>query len=96
MRGCPGWHTTKTLKLPSNLTILPFPRACLELNPAETPWRFLRQTYLSARVLETYADFPDSVVDAWHKLTTEVDRITSTTAQSAVIGCFILATLGAA
>ena len=77
-----GWHTTKALNTPSNLTLLPLPPASPELNPAENVWQFLRQTYLSARVFETYIDLLDAIQDAWRRLTNEVGRIASITARS--------------
>jgi hypothetical protein len=76
-----GWHTTKKLKLPSNLTLLPLPSASPELNPAENIWEFLRNNYLSAQVFNTYTDILDSVEDAWHKLIDELGRIASITAR---------------
>jgi hypothetical protein len=42
-----GWHTTRKLTLPANVTLLPLPAACPELNPAENVWQFLRANYLS-------------------------------------------------
>ena len=33
-----GWHTTRKLKRPSNLTLVPLPPACPELNAAENIW----------------------------------------------------------
>jgi len=50
----PRWHTTRKLKLPNNLTLVPLPPACPELNSAENIWQDLRQTYLSNRVFESY------------------------------------------
>ena len=37
-----GWHTTERLDIPANITILPLPSKCLELNPAENVWQFMR------------------------------------------------------
>ena len=51
-----GWHTTRKLKIPRNLTLVPLPPACPELNAAENIWQYLRQTYLSNRVFETYGN----------------------------------------
>src|SRR5882672_5203032 len=51
-----AWHTTRKLKLPDNLTLVPLPPACPELNAAENIWQYLRQTYLSNRVFETYTE----------------------------------------
>ena len=44
-----GWHTTRKLKVPKNLTLMSLPPACPELNAAENIWQYLRQTYLSNR-----------------------------------------------
>ncbi len=41
-----GWHTTRKLNPPGNLTLVPLPPACPELNSAENIWQYLRQTYL--------------------------------------------------
>jgi len=72
-----GWHTTRKLKLPSNLTLVPLPPACPELNAAENIWQYLRQTYLSNCLFETYSAILDACQDAWHKLLTETGRTTS-------------------
>jgi transposase len=81
-----GWHMTGKLKLPSNLSLLPLPAACPELNPAENVWQFLRNNYLSATVFKTYTDILDAIENAWRKLTNEIGRISSiTTREWAVI-----------
>ena len=72
-----GWNRTGKLKWPENLSPLFIPPACPELNAAENIWQYLRQTYLSNRVFETYTDIVDAACDAWTKLTAEVGRITS-------------------
>ena len=63
-----GWHTTRKLKLPDNLTLLPLPPACPELNAAENIWQYLRQTYLSNRVFDNADALLDHCCDAWNKL----------------------------
>ena len=72
-----GWHTTRKLKLPDNLTLVPLPPACPELNAAENIWQYLRQTYLSNRVFQTYNAILDACQDAWRKLLAEIGRIAS-------------------
>ena len=72
-----GWHTTVKLQLPDNLTLVPLPPACPELNAAENIWQYLRQTYLSNRVFPIYAAIIDACQDAWRKLLAETGRITS-------------------
>jgi transposase len=82
-----GWHTTGKLKVPANITLIPLPPACPELNAAENIWQYLRQTYLSNRVFNSYKAIVDACQDAWRRLLDEAGRITSiATRQWAVIG----------
>jgi hypothetical protein len=37
-----GWHTTKNLAVPANITLLPLPARSPELNPVENLWQFMR------------------------------------------------------
>ena len=37
-----GWHTTAKLNLPPNITLLPLPPRCPELNPTENIWQYRR------------------------------------------------------
>jgi transposase len=72
-----GWHTTRKLNPPSNLTLVPLPPACPELNAAENIWQYLRQTYLANRVFADYTAILDACQDAWRKLLAETGRVTS-------------------
>ena len=72
-----GWHMTRKLKLPDNLTLVPLPPACPELNSAENIWQYLRQTYLSNRVFENYTAILDACQNAWRRLLAEAGRIAS-------------------
>lgn len=66
-----GWHASKALRVPPNLTLLPLPPYSPELNPAERPWRTLRQDDLSNRTFADYDELFDAVKAAWLKLTPE-------------------------
>ena len=44
-----GWHLTDKLILPDNISIIPLPAKCPELNPVENVWQFMRQNWLSNR-----------------------------------------------
>ena len=55
-----GWHTTKSLKTPDNISLLRLPAYSPELNPQENIWQYLRQNALANRTYETY----DSMVTA--------------------------------
>jgi hypothetical protein len=39
-----GWHMSERLIVPANITIMPLPAKCPELNPVENIWQFLRDT----------------------------------------------------
>ncbi len=64
-----GWHTSKALRVPANVTLLHLPPYSPELNPAERPWRTLRQDYLSNRAFADYDELFDEVKAAWNRLT---------------------------
>jgi hypothetical protein len=34
-----GWHTSKKLTVPTNITLMPLPPKCPELNPTENIWQ---------------------------------------------------------
>lgn len=72
-----GWHTTAKLAVPANITLLPLPPRCPELNPQENVWQFIRDNWLSNRVFQSYADILDHCCDAWNKLVDQPWRIMS-------------------
>ncbi|BBU64145.1 hypothetical protein MSC49_40800 (plasmid) [Methylosinus sp. C49] len=72
-----GWHMTDKLVIPANITIVPLPAKCPELNPAENVWQFLRENWLSNRVLKPYDDIVDHCCAAWNKLIDQPWRIMS-------------------
>ena len=63
-----GWHVSNKLVVPANLTLLPLPPKCPELNPVENLWQFLRDNWLSNRVFPSYRAIPDHCCHAWNKL----------------------------
>jgi len=64
-----GWHLSTDLVVPNNITLLPLPAKCPELNPVENIWQFMRDNWLSNRVFASYNDILDHCVHAWNKLT---------------------------
>jgi hypothetical protein len=72
-----GWHTTKRLRVPANITLLHLPAASPELNPTENIWQYLRQTHLSNRVFDNYKAVVEACSSAWNKLLAETNRIMS-------------------
>ena len=63
-----GWHMTTKLAVPGNITIVPLPAKCPELNPQEGIWQFIRQNWLSNRIFAGYENVVDHCCDAWNKL----------------------------
>jgi hypothetical protein len=51
-----GWHLSDKLFVPPNITLVPLPPKCPELNPVENVWQFIRDNWLSNRVFRSYAD----------------------------------------
>ena len=72
-----GWHTTGKLNVPRNLTIILLPSRSPELNPVENIWQYLRANWLSNRVFENYEAIVDAGCQAWNKLITQPQTITS-------------------
>ncbi len=63
-----GWHVSDKLIVPPNITLVPLPPKCPELNPIENVWQYMRANWLSDRIFETYGDIVDHCSDAWNKL----------------------------
>jgi transposase len=74
-----GWHTAHRLTVPANITLVPLPPYSPELNPVERVWLYLRERFLSHRVLESYTAVLDAACRAWNALAAEPGRLTSLT-----------------
>ena len=66
-----GWHTSRKLTVPPNITLMPLPAKCPELNPVENVWQFMRDNWLSNRVFQSGEDLVGHCCEAWNKL---IDR----------------------
>jgi DDE superfamily endonuclease len=75
-----GWHGSADLVVPANLTLVHLPPYSPELNPVETVWLYLRERWLSHRVLAGgYEAVVDAACAAWNALTAEPGRLRSLT-----------------
>ena len=72
-----GWHISAGLVIPANITLLPLPAKCPELNPVENVWQFMRDNWLSNRIFKSYDDILDHCSFAWNRLTDQPGRIMS-------------------
>ena len=76
-----GWHSTKELVVPPNLTLLRLPPYSPELNPVENVWQFLRQNRLANRVFDSYDAIVDVCCDAWNGLLAIPEHVASITSR---------------
>jgi transposase len=63
------WHRARGLKVPVNVSLVILPPYSPELNPIERIWLYLRERYLSHRLLDTYDAILDACCRAWNQLT---------------------------
>ena len=63
-----GWHVSRRLKVPPNITLVPLPAKAPELNPVENVWQFMRENWISNRIFTSYTDILDHCCAAWNKL----------------------------
>ena len=74
-----GWHRAQALRIPDNITLIAIPPATPECNPAEKPWQYLKDNFLSHRLFSTYEDILDACQHAWNSMLAEAGRIASLT-----------------
>lgn len=72
-----GWHMSSKLTVPSNITLVPLPPKCPELNAAENVWQFMRDNWLSNRIFHSSEDLVTHCSEAWNKLVDQPWRIMS-------------------
>lgn len=72
-----GWHGARDLCVPANITLVALPPYSPELNPVERLWLYLKERFLSHRLLADYEAILDAACTAWNKLRAEAGRITS-------------------
>jgi transposase len=74
-----GWHSSKTLRVPSNVTLVPLPPYSPELNPVERVWLYLKERFLSLRLLNDHQAIIAAASKAWKRLRRQTGRIASLT-----------------
>ncbi len=70
-----GWHDARALTVPDNVTLALLPPYRPELNPVERVWLYLRERFLSLRVLDDTEAIIDACCLAWIALIEEPERI---------------------
>jgi transposase len=70
-----GWHGSTALVIPTNMTLVPLPAYSPELNPVERVWLYLKERFLSHRLLDDYDAIVTAACNAWNRLLAEAGRI---------------------
>lgn len=82
-----GWHGANDLEIPDCVTLLPLPPRSPELNPPERVWLYLKEKFLSHRLLDDYDAIVDAVSAAWKRLLADTGRLTSLTSYPWIMNC---------
>lgn len=83
-----GWHGANDLKVPACMTLVPLPPPrSPELNPVERLWLYLKERFLSHRLLDDYDPIENAICKAWQKLLADTGRLTSLTSYPWIIDC---------
>ena len=77
-----GWHLSSDVAMPDNISLLPLPPKCPELNVMENVLQFMRDNWLSNRVFQDYDDIVGHCCHhwncfAWNRLVDQPWRIMS-------------------
>jgi len=72
-----GFHISKGVRIPENVTIVSLPAYSPELNPVENLWHYLRSHYWSNRTYADYNELRLAAIDAWQKAALNPELIQS-------------------
>jgi len=60
-----GFHTSRSLVVPPNITLVKLPPYSPELNPIENLWHYLKSHYWSNHAYADYAELEQAAMAAW-------------------------------
>jgi hypothetical protein len=72
-----GWHLSRDLTIPENITPVVLPSYSPELDPVERVWLYLRERFLSLRLFPSTDAVVDACCAAWMRLVAESGRLKS-------------------
>jgi len=72
-----GWHRSRGLVVPGNITLLELPPYSPELNPVERVWHHLRSHWLANSLFASLADIMNACEIAWNQFATNHGLIRS-------------------
>ncbi len=62
-----GFHTSTSLVVPENITLVQLPAYSPELNPIENLWHYLKSHFWSNRAYADYEELEEAAIAAWKK-----------------------------
>jgi transposase len=60
-----GWHGSKDLPIPVKITLVPLASCSPKLKPVERVWLYLKERFLSHRLLAHYDAIAGTACNAW-------------------------------
>jgi transposase len=72
-----GFHASKQLRVPDNMTVVMLPAYSPELNPIENLWHYLKSHFWSNRAYDDYDALEEAAVAAWRKAALDADLMKS-------------------
>jgi transposase-like protein len=87
-----GWHTTKELTLPKNLSVAFLPPYSPELNPAEHIWDCIRENWFQNKTFNSLDAVEETLVEALVSLENDQSRIQSLTGFNWIVNNVLIAT----
>jgi transposase len=72
-----GYHTSKGLVVPSNVSLINLPPYSPELNPVENLWHYLRAHHWSNGVYRDYETLLEAATESWRKVCMDPEKVRS-------------------
>jgi transposase len=85
---CAGWHRSKTLNIPENITLFPLPPYSPELNPVESIWDEIREKGFHNEVFNSMSLVETRLSNTIFNLELNKSRVKSITGWDWIISMF--------
>ena len=70
-----GYHTSKKLKVPPNVSLIELPPKSPELNPIENLWHYLRSHHWANKAYRDFDHLCHAASDAWQRSCLDPERV---------------------
>jgi transposase len=77
-----GFHTSKQVRVPPNISLIQLPAYSPELNPIENLWHYLKSHYWSNRAYADYDALETAAIQAWHTAVLDTELMKTVCATS--------------